>query len=93
MNQPIICKYTALENHLRVLSATRSELTLTFEQIEMAMYSKLPRSAYIRIAWWDNVVQSTLSHKYAWLHAGWQVDEVNLSARWVRFVRMINKGE
>ncbi len=93
MNQPINCKYTALENHLRVLSATRSELTLTFEQIELAMHSKLPNSAYTRIVWWDNAVKSKLSHKYAWLHAGWQVEKANLSARWVRFIRRIDKGK
>lgn len=92
MNQPLNCKYTPLENHLRVLSATWSELTLTFEQIEMVMHSRLPNSAYIRIAWWDNTVNSMLSHKYAWLQAGWQVEEVDLSARWVRFVRRIDKG-
>jgi hypothetical protein len=93
MNQPINCKYTPLENHLRALSDTRSELTLTFEQIEMVMHSKLPNSAHISNAWWDNAVKSTLSHKYAWLHAGWQVEEVDLSARRVRFVRRIDKGK
>jgi hypothetical protein len=93
MHRPVNCKYTPLENHLRALSATRLELILTFEQIEMAMQSDLPKSAYIRLTWWDNAVQSTLSHKYAWLHAGWQVDVVNLSARWVHFVRRIDMGE
>ncbi len=93
MHRRVNCKYTLLENHLRALSTTRLDLTFTFEQIELVMQSNLPKSAYSRLTWWDNSVQSTLSHKYAWLHAGWQVDEVSLSERWVHFVRMINKGE
>jgi hypothetical protein len=90
MKQPAYCKYTPLENHLRLLSATQSVLTLSFEQIEAAMDSGLPKSARLRLTWWDNVVHSTLSHKHAWLHAGWQVEEVNLSAKWVRFIRCIS---
>ena len=95
MNQPANCKYTPLENHLRSLSAdltlsgSPTTLTLSFDQIEQAMQSKLPRSAYLRLTWWDNAVHSTLSHKHAWLHAGWQVEKADLSAKWVRFVRTL----
>jgi hypothetical protein len=90
MKQPDNCKYTPLENHLRLLAATQPELTLSFEQIEAAMHSRLPKSAYDRLSWWDNVVQSTLSHKHAWLHTGWQVDKVDLSGKLVHFVRTID---
>ena len=51
------------------------------------MHSPLPKSACTRLTWWDNTVNSTLSHKHAWLHAGWQVEQVDLSAKWVRFIR------
>jgi hypothetical protein len=87
MKQPAHCKYTPLENHLRDLSSTQKALILSFEQVEQAMQSTLPKSAYLRLGWWDNAVQSTLSHKHAWLHAGWQVEKVDLSGKWVRFVR------
>jgi hypothetical protein len=88
MKQPVNCKYTPLENHLRMLSATQESLTLTFDQIEQAMQSKLPKSAYLRLAWWDNEIHSTLSHKYAWLHAGWQVAKVDLGIHSVIFIRI-----
>jgi hypothetical protein len=87
MKQPVNCKYTPFETYLRELSATQSALTLTFEQIEVAMNSLLPKSAHERLTWWDNEVHSTLSHKNAWLNAGWKVDTVNLFEKWVRFVR------
>jgi hypothetical protein len=86
MNRPANCKYTPLENYLRLLSGTQKVLTLSFEQIEQVMHSQLPKSASLRLSWWDNVVVSTLSHKHAWLHTGWQVKEVDLSAKWVHFV-------
>ncbi len=95
MKQPANCKYTPLENHLRSLSAdltlfdTQTTLTLSFDQIEQAMQSKLPKSTFLRLSWWNNAVQGKLSHKYAWLHAGWQVEKADLSAKWVRFVRTL----
>ena len=87
MDQPVNCKYTPLENHLRKLTKTHSTITLTFEQIEHAMNSHLPRSAYGRQSWWVNIVKSPLSHKNAWLHAGWQVETVDLTAKSVHFTR------
>ena len=84
------CKYTSFEAHLSELSATQSTLTLSFEQVERAMNSKLPKSAYERFTWWNNEVNSTLSHKNAWLNAGWKVEIVNLVEKWVRFVRNIS---
>lgn len=87
MKQPAQCKYAPLENYLRLLSANQTALTLSFEQVEQSMQSKLPKSAYLRLSWWDNVVCSRLSHKHAWLHAGLQVEMVDLSGKWVRFIR------
>jgi hypothetical protein len=87
MKQPANCKYTPLEEHMRELSKTKTTLALSFEQIEAAMHSPLPKSARERLTWWDNEVTSTLSHKFAWLHAGWRVATVDLVKRSVRFVR------
>jgi hypothetical protein len=89
MKHPANCKYTSLETHLRELSGTHETLQLTFDQIEDAMGSSLPKSAYARLSWWDNAIHSTLSHKYAWLHAGWEVEVVDLSSKWVRYFRRI----
>jgi hypothetical protein len=83
------CKYSPLETHLRALAATQNELTLSFEQIERAMDSPLPKSAYERLTWWDNEIHSTLSHKYAWLNAGWKVETADLSKKRVRLIRDI----
>jgi len=77
------------ETHLRALSGTQGTLTLTFEQIERLMHSPLPKSALTRQPWWEDKVHSTLSDKYAWLHAGWQMEELELSAKWVRFIRKL----
>jgi hypothetical protein len=86
MKQSENCKYTPLESYLRTHAANQSELTLSFEQIEAAMHARLPKSAYERPTWWDNTIHSTLSHKHAWLHAGWQVEEVDLVGKWVHFI-------
>jgi hypothetical protein len=87
MTQPENCKYTPLEDHLRDLAASKTTLTLSFDQIEAVMHAPLPKSAYERLNWWDNQVHSLLSHKFAWLHAGWKVETVDLAEKRVRFVR------
>jgi hypothetical protein len=87
MKQPAHCKYTPLEDHLRSLSPNQTILSFTFEKIERIMGSRLPESAYTRTTWWDNTVISTLSHKNAWLHAGFRVERIDLLGRLVRFIR------
>jgi hypothetical protein len=89
MKQPAHCKYTPLEDHLRGLSPTQTILGFSFDKVESIMQSKLPRSAYDSLTWWNNSVTSTLSHKNAWLHAGWRVERVDLTVRFVRFVRIM----
>ena len=81
------CKYTPLEARLRNFPKGQDNLTLSFEQIEQAMNSPLPKSAYVRLTWWNNEAHTGLSHKNAWLNAGLKVMEVNLTEKWVRFVR------
>jgi len=87
MKQPENCKYTPFEAYLRKLAETKQEVILTFEQIDRTMPSPLPKSARTRLNWWDNEVHSGLSHKNAWLNAGWKVDSVDLEKERVRFVR------
>jgi hypothetical protein len=87
MKQPAHCKYTPFETYLREVPAGQRELTLTFEQIEQVMASRLPKTAYERLTYWTNEVPAGLSHRNAWLHAGWTVSATSLSEKWVTFVR------
>ena len=91
-NNTMTGKYTPLEHYLRDLSANQQEVTLPFEHIEKILNDKLPRSAYQYQAWWAN--QRTGSHveAHAWMDAGWKVEAVNFSEKWVWFVRLSSKA-
>ena len=54
-------KYTPLENYLRALPDSQSEVTLDFEQIERILNGKLPPSAYEDRRWWDHATEATMS--------------------------------
>jgi len=81
-------KYTPLENYLRDFPESQREVTLPFEQIERILNDKLPPSAYQHQAWWPNQKQGSHVEAYAWLNAGWRVETVNFSDKWVRFIRI-----
>lgn len=76
--------YAALADWLA--EQTESEKTLTFEQIEGITKRPLPPSALELRAWWAND-RVGHTHSILWLEAGWRVDVVNLSEKWVRFIR------
>ena len=76
-------KYTPLETYLREQAAKR-QVTLTFEQIETILKSKLPNSAN-ELSWWEHETEGNHVNKRAWANAGWQVAEVNFAGKWVRF--------
>ena len=80
-------KYTPLEHFLRDLPVTQKEVTLSFEQIERILKSKLPSSAYEYRQWWEHEKEGNHVNARAWANAGWKVDEVNLKRKWARFVR------
>lgn len=80
-------KYTPFEQHLRNLPASQKEVTLSFEQIERILNDKLPPSAYQYQAWWANQKEGSHVEAFAWMDAGWLVDTVNFTEKWVRFVR------
>jgi hypothetical protein len=87
MKQPAHCKYTPFEAYLRSVPDEQRELVMTFEQIEHVMASSLPKTAYQRQTYWGNGIPSGLSHKNAWLHAGWMVASADLVEKRVNFVR------
>ena len=87
IKQPAHCKYTSFETYLCGIPANQTALMLSFIQIEQVMNSSLPKSAYERLTWWNNEVHAGLSHKNAWLNAGWNVEIADLAGKWVQFVR------
>ncbi len=59
-------KYSALGDYLR--AQTRSEVPMTFAQIERVIGAKLPKSHKYR-AWWSNNAFNSVMTK-TWLEAG-----------------------
>jgi hypothetical protein len=80
-------KYAPLEDYLRDLPANQKEVPLSFEQIERILKVKLPPSAYESELWWTKEKEGNHVTARAWSNAGWKVDSLNLSAKWVKLVR------
>lgn len=76
--------YTALATWLKEQS--ENHISLTFEQVEAIIKRPLPASALEIRAWWAND-RVGHTHSILWLDAGWRVEAVSLSERWVRFSR------
>jgi hypothetical protein len=81
-------KYTPLEKYLRDLPANQRETTLSFEHIERILNDKLPPSAYKYRAWWSTEKNPHQPEKQAIANAGWKVETVNFSQKWVRLIRI-----
>jgi hypothetical protein len=80
-------KYALLENYLRDLPSSQREVTLGFEQIEGILNNKLPSSAYEDQRWWEHETEGNHVSKRAWANAGWKVESLDVSKKWVKFVR------
>lgn len=81
-------KYDPLGRFLENAAPSLARITLTFGQIEQILGDTLPYSAKHYRAWWANEVRSgTHVQAPSWLQAGWEVDEVDREAGWVRFRR------
>jgi hypothetical protein len=81
-------KYNPLKNYLRDLPANQKELTLSFEQIEQIINSKLPPSAYRYQAWWANEKEGNHVNARAWINAGWKIEHVDFNRKQARLVRI-----
>jgi hypothetical protein len=81
-------KYTPLENYLRKLPKSQSEVTLRFEQIENILKSKLPSSAYEDRRWWDHETEANHISQRAWANAGWKIVGLDVSKQWVKLIRV-----
>ena len=74
-----MAKYDALR---RWLVTAPHPTVLSFDELSR-LVGGLPRSAFMHRAWWANGRSHVQA--VAWLDAGREVAEVNLSAGWVRF--------
>ncbi|MCC7104950.1 MAG: hypothetical protein IT307_07385 [Chloroflexi bacterium] len=76
--------YEPLLKHLASLRTHRE--VLTFDQLELLLGRRLPPSARRYVAWWSNTPDRS-RHCYAWLEAGWRVEDVRLDLQTVAFTR------
>ena len=79
-------KYAPLENYLRGLPESQKEVTLSFEQIEGILNSKLPASAN-ELSWWEHETEGNHVNARAWSNAGWKVESLDVNKKWVTLVR------
>lgn len=78
-------KYSNISIMLAKKAKFKSEVTLSFSEIEGIICDKLPNAAYTRRDWWSNT--RGRPHSEAWLTVGWAVKDVDLCGRKVTFVR------
>ena len=81
-------KYEPFENFMNKTPPFVTNLTLSFEQIELIIRSGLPRSATRYRQWWAN--QKHHEHRpqaKAWMDAGFKVEQVDMSLNIVIFSR------
>jgi hypothetical protein len=81
-------KYTPLENYLRDLPASQSEVTLGFEQIEGILNDKLPPSAYEDQRWWEHETEGNHRNTRSWFNAGWKIENVDFNTKQAKLVRV-----
>jgi hypothetical protein len=81
-------KYRPLIDFLR--SHRGEKLSVSFEELERVLGTKLPASAFKYPAWWSNNPSNNVMTK-AWLDAGWVTSDVDLSGRRLVFRRRAPK--
>jgi hypothetical protein len=87
MNKPLSSKYHPLTSHLRTQAGDR--VRMTFGEIERVIGGKLPPSAASR-AWWSNNPSNNVMTK-AWLEAGFESEQVDLTGRKLVFRRVASR--
>jgi DNA-binding transcriptional regulator YiaG len=76
-------KYYPLFEHLQ--HCDQGAISLTFAEIETLMGCSLPSSAFKKRNWWSNRDSASALQARAWVHAGYQVETVDLSQQTVTF--------
>ena len=82
--------YEPLKKHLESLSSP--EWDTNFSEIERIISRKLPDSAYEYRPWWGNQKKGNHSQAKAWREAGWEIRDVSLERKVVRFERVSHSG-
>jgi hypothetical protein len=82
-------KYNPLEKYLRDLPENQRKVTLSFEEIERIINTKLPPSAYGYQQWWENEKEGNHVNARAWANAGWKVESVDFNRKRVNLVRVL----
>ncbi|PJI42160.1 hypothetical protein [Ferrovibrio sp.] len=77
-------KYIKLHQFLS--NITDNQWSASFSKIESILGFSLPQSARKHAAWWGNAAEGH-SHAEAWLEAGWETENLNLTAERVAFRR------
>ena len=85
--QPEFTKYLHLEDWFRKQPAAKTQIQLTFDQVEEILGAPLPKSAIKLKTWWTNLHPKIQSHRTAWLNNGWKVVEFDQEAGWAKFAR------
>jgi hypothetical protein len=80
-------RYTRLADWLMKRPDSVTDVTVTFDQIEVVIESPLPKSAFAHRSWWAN---DSVSHPQSvnWLEVGWRVSSLSLTNRVVTFSRI-----
>lgn len=81
-------KYSSLTTFLA--SRTQPKISMSFEDIERIVGSKLPQSAFNHRAWWSNNPTNSVMTK-AWLAAGFRSEDVDMTARRLVFSRQVSQ--
>jgi hypothetical protein len=82
-------KYAPLTTYLRAKRG--SQVRMTFAEIERVIGARLPPSASSHRAWWSNNPLNNVMTR-AWLEAGFESEEVDLSGRKLVFRRMASRA-
>jgi hypothetical protein len=83
-------KYSALGDYLKRQRGER--VSMTFAEIEKVAGVKLPPSARKHRPWWSNNAKNSVMTR-VWLDAGFESEQVDLSARKLVFRRMRKPNE
>lgn len=82
-------KYSPLKTYLQ--SQVASEIPMRFEEIEAILGRRLPASAFRHRPWWANEATGHV-HARAWLEAGYETAQVDMTAGKLVFRRKVPVG-
>jgi hypothetical protein len=78
-------KYEPLAHFLKIQA--KDHVLMSFAEVEKALGSKLPPSAYDYQAWWSNYAGGSHVQAKAWLDAGYETEQVDMTSQKLAFRR------